>query len=219
MKRVYITTSFLIALAVFAACRHEEPVDLETVKGPEMPDQEIWNSRVKMTHKGDLSAVIHFGHMKRYSKKSLMLFDQGIDIDFYREDGEVGSQLVSDAGEYNQETKNVRAVGNVAVESDSGMTLYTQELFYYQDSERILSQVDVMVCTEEGDTLYGRGFESDAQMTQWEIKSPYDGVAHKGIDLSFEPFEKKEQTDSVAQDSTVAADSTVAVDSLDFSGP
>ena len=215
-----VIIAFLLMISLWpAACFHEEPVESDASKAPEMPDQEIWDSKVKMTNKGDLSAIIHFGHMSRYTKKSLMLFDQGIDIDFYNDKGVVGSQLISEAGEYSQDTKNVRATGNVAVESDSGLTLYTQELFYYQDSDRILSNVDVMVCTVEGDTLYGRGFESDTQMNNWEIKQPYDGVAHKSVDLSFERFQKKAEADSAVMDSTIAVDSLSVPESQDAVQP
>ena len=115
------------------ACHHQDPVDVDTSNQPEMPDQEIWNSRVKMTNKGDLSAIIHFGRMRRYMRNSVMLFDQRIDIDFYKDNGEIGSRLAADAGEYHQDTENVKAIGNVSVESDSGLTLYTQELYYYQE--------------------------------------------------------------------------------------
>ncbi len=204
---------------VLTACQHQDPVDVDASNQPEMPDQEIWNSMVKMTNKGKLSAIIHFGHMSRYMKKSMMLFDQKIDIDFYNDDGEIGSQLKSDAGEYDQDTKNVKAVGNVAVESDSGLTLYTQELYYYQDSDKILSKVNVKVTTAGGDTLYGKGFESDAQMNHWEIKEPYDGVAHKSVDLSLEQFKKADKADSSVVDSIAVPDSLSRPDTTSAATP
>ncbi len=213
-----ILTLLAAALWLFS-CTHEDPVDVESSKAVEMPDQEIWDSEVKITNKGNLEAIIHFGHMSRYIKKSLTLFDQGVDIDFYKEDGEVGSELTSEAGEYDEDTKNVKAIGNVVVESDSGFTLYTQELYYYQDSDKIMSNVDVMVSTRDGDTLYGKGFESDAQMNFWEIKEPYDGVAHKGVDLSLDRFQKKEKQDSALIYSTSIADSLNVTDSADVEQP
>lgn len=215
-------TKFALLMLVLGlmACHQQEPVNAANVSNhPEMPDQEIWNSKVKMTNKGDLSAIIHFGHMSRYMKKSMMLFDQKIDIDFYRDNGEIGSQLKSDAGEYYQDTKNVKAIGNVAVESDSGLTLYTQELYYYQDSDKILSTVDVKVVTDSGDTLYGKGFESDAQMNHWEIKEPYDGMAHKSVDLSLDQFKKTDRVDSSAADSTTVVDSLIVPDSTNAAQP
>ena len=207
MKNICKITPFVLISILLFACSHEEPTDATPEDAPEMPDQEMWHSDVKMTNKGELSAIIHFGHMSRYMKKSLTLFNEGVNIDFYKENNVIGSQLVSEAGQFNQDSKNVKATGNVVVESDSGLTLYTQELYYYQKSDRILSNVDVMVCTANGDTLYGRGFESDTQMNNWKIISPYDGVAHKSVDLSLERFEKNELPDTLEIDTTNAADS------------
>ena len=131
----------------------------------------------------------------------------------------IGSQLASEAGQFNQDSKNVKATGNVVVESDSGLTLYTQELYYYQKTDRILSNVDVMVCTANGDTLYGRGFEADTQMNNWKIIAPYDGVAHKSVDLSLERFEKNELPDASEIDTTNAADSLLVPALLDAAQP
>ena len=112
--------------------------------------------------------------------------------------------------------ENVKAIGHVVVVSDSGITLYTDELFYYRDSDRIISNTRVKVETKEGHILHGVGFESDAQMDFWEIRNPHDGVAPQGVDLSMDRFEKKEVPDSVLADSTAEIKATDDVKSAEM---
>ncbi len=57
------------------------------------------------------------------------------------------------------------------VVSDSGETLFTEELLWNNKLQKIISEVDVMITTET-DTLYGIGFESDAGLSSWTIKKP-----------------------------------------------
>ncbi|MBN1560621.1 LPS export ABC transporter periplasmic protein LptC [candidate division KSB1 bacterium] len=201
-------------------CRRDDSTAFQTGEARKLPDQEIWDFKATTTTNGKLEAVIRAGHMQRFSKESRMLFDDGIHVDFYDEKGKHASVLTAMSGEYDVETENVKAMGNVVVVSDSGITLYTDELYYYRDSDRIVSNKNVKVETEEGHVLHGVGFESDAQMRLWEIRQPYDGVA-PGVDLSMERFEKKPRPDSLRADATadsmnvMSADlDTTAVDTL-----
>jgi len=68
--------------------------------------------------------------------------------------------------------------------------------------------VDVALISDKGDTLYGRGFESDTQMRNWRIKQ-LSGASHARIDISGERFKRRPafRPDSSA---VRAADSTGA---------
>lgn len=208
MKK-YLYTIFFIALFVIHCSRDERTV-LDKTEAKKMPDQEIWDFEAKSTTNGKLEAFIQAGHMQRFSKESRMIFDEGIHVDFYDDRGEHASVLTADRGEYDMQTENVKASGNVVVVSDSGITLYTEELFYYRETDRILSNTHVKVATREGHILHGVGFESDAQMEFWEIRQPYDGLAPRGVDLSLDRFERKHKADSASADS--AASDTAQLD-------
>jgi hypothetical protein len=45
-------------------------------------------------------------------------------------------------------------------------------LVWDSKEELIYTEVNVMLTTEEGDTLYGVGFESDIAMENWRILKP-----------------------------------------------
>ncbi len=66
----------------------------------------------------------------------------------------------------------MRALHNVIVESDSGITLFTDTLSWDHDAELIYTDDSVMITTKQNDTLYGVGFESDLLMNSWRILNP-----------------------------------------------
>jgi len=168
-----------------------------------IPDQQMWNSTVVVTTRGRLDARVKYGHMARFSEKKMALFDDGIMVDFYNENGEHASTLTADRGQLDEEDNDVKAMGNVIVRSDSGVTLFTEEISYLQQQDRIVSQVDVKIATSNGDTLYGVGFESDPQLKAWSIQRVF-GRAHKGVDLSTDRWQRGPAADSLTADSLTA---------------
>jgi LPS export ABC transporter protein LptC len=203
-KLIYI----LLFFGLFYGCDKRNSAPVEIRQKVDLPDQEIWNFKITATDKGKRQAVINAGHMRRFANRSLALFDEGVHIDFYDEQGKTASVLTAKGGELDENTTNVKVIGNVVVVSDSGFTLNTEELFYYKDRGRILSNVQVMVTTEQGDTLRGVGFESDTQMNGWSIKQPYDGVAHKSADLSLNRRSRLAAVDSSGAQTAAPVDSS-----------
>lgn len=180
----------LAFLFLAAACHEERATDLAGGEEAEVPDQEGWNSRVSATKNGRPEAIINYGHMMRFLNRKKVHFDEGVAVDFYDIHGRKRTQLTADAGELNETTNDIMASGNVVVVSDTGVTVYTEQLGYRQSSGKIYSQVDVMLISAKGDTLYGTGFESDTALRQWQIKN-LAGTSHARLDLSGERFKKR----------------------------
>lgn len=209
--RKYFLVTLILVVCSQLGCHRDKPTDstLQS-QADEFPDQEGWNSTIVSTNKGQVDAIIEYGHMARYLKKQIVHFDEGVIVDFYDTEGSHTSKLTAAGGVMNEKTNDVEAVGNVVVVSDSGVTLYTERLQWSQKTEKIISDVDVMITTEKGDTLYGNGFESDPELTEWTIKHLH-GTAHRSVDLSTEKW-KKVKKDSVTaealSDSLISKDST-----------
>ena len=70
------------------------------------------------------------------------------------------------------------AIGDVIVLSDSGVTLFTDTLSWDNHREKVYTDDRVIFITEEQDTLYGIGFESDVELDNWKILKP-TGVFHE----------------------------------------
>ncbi|OGB98769.1 LPS export ABC transporter periplasmic protein LptC [candidate division KSB1 bacterium RBG_16_48_16] len=188
-----IKISFALILLFFCLmCSNDQSTlsgdDKEKI---ESADQEGWNSVVKATQNGQLRAQIQYGHMSRFSQKKLVKFDEDITIYFYNEAGEKSSELTAESGQLDENTNNMSAFGHVVVASDSGLTLYTEKLSYNDRQDKIYTDIDIMVTTPEGDTLYGTGFESDPRLINYTITRLH-GVSNKSVDLSTERFKKKD---------------------------
>ena len=108
--------------------------------------------------------------MKNGNEDALLTGD--VKADFYNDLGEHVSILYSDSAKINQRTNNLWASGNVHVESDSGFTLYANTILWDNQYKIIESKDSVMFTTTQGDTMYGVGFESDMDLTEWKIYKP-----------------------------------------------
>jgi len=129
------------------------------------------------------------GNSKIVSARSQYLIKNGdtdallkgeVSADFFNEDGDHVSILYSDSARINQRTNNLRAMGNVRVVSDSGYTLSANTILWDNQYKLIESEDSVMFTTTEEDTMYGIGFESDMDLSQWKIFKPH-GVSRKGF--------------------------------------
>ena len=73
----------------------------------------------------------------------------------------------------------MKAIGNVVAVSDSGITLFSDNLIWDSKGERLHTKEEIMITTPEADTLYGVGFESDSDLKNWKIINP-SGVPGQG---------------------------------------
>ena len=182
----------ILLLSIF--CRRQEPVKAEQQPVQKYPDQEGWKSMVTSTINGRVEAIVHYGHMARFNESRLALFDEGVRVEFFDEHGRARSVLTADRGELREASNDISASGRVMVVSDT-LTLWTEELRYEQETEKIRSDVEVRFVTLTGDTLFGSGFESDSRLRNYHIRNLH-GLAHRRVDLSLDRFQKPASADS-----------------------
>lgn len=136
------------------------------------PDQESWDATILITKEANTIGYLKAGKIEKYSKKNITLLKENIKIDFYNNEGEHTSVLTSEGGKVFDINQDMVAYGNVVVISDSGMTLYTDTLRWENKKQKIISEVPIMITTEEGDTLYGDSFISDPNLRNREVINP-----------------------------------------------
>lgn len=185
----------LAGFLIFAGCQKKQENTVANFE--EFPDQEGWSSTVTTTKNGIVGAIIQYGHMQQFKKKKVIEFDNGIVIDFFDAEGEHTSKLTSVNGRLNEATNDIEAFGNVAVISDTGITLQTERLRWDNNIEKIVSNDFVTIITAEQDTFYGKGFESDQNLQNWRIIS-FSGKSSRGLNLNYEINKKKQTGDSTA---------------------
>lgn len=162
----------IIAINFFISCNtpvvnennYEELVD--------HPDHESWDVRITITNAGIKRAYIEADYLEQYNDKHFISLEKNVKIDFYDADEKRISSLSADKAEINERTNFLRAINNIIVESDSGVTLFTDTLSWDNARELIFTEDSVMITTETNDTLYGIGFESDVNMERWKILKP-----------------------------------------------
>ena len=138
----------------------------------EKPDQRSWNVDISISHLGKLQANIRADYLEQYSEKSSIFLENNVHIDFYNNDEKLITSVFADKARINEKINFLQATDNIIVQSDSGVTLFTDTLTWDNEREVIFTEDSVMITTEANDTLYGIGFQSDINMEQWKILKP-----------------------------------------------
>jgi LPS export ABC transporter protein LptC len=188
--RLFVGLFFLIS-ASWACFRSQPEQGAVPETDQRVPDQESWNSVIETMEMNRLTAKIWYGHMAKYQDEGVYEFDQNIRVEFFDERGRRSSWLTAQRGKLWDETRRMEAWGNVVAHSDSAnITLFTEHLIWDDQRKKILSDVFVTLTTDQ-DTLYGVGFESEADLTRWYIKKPR-GYTRRPIDVELEPGKSKQ---------------------------
>jgi len=145
------------------------------------PDAESWDAIITLTNEGAKRAVIRAGHLENYDERQYILLDQNVDADFFNAEEEYTTNLKSKIAEIEEDRDYMIAIGDVVVVSDSGVTLFTDTLSWDNVREKVFTDDRVVFITEDQDTLYGIGFESDVELNNWKILKP-TGVFHEDED-------------------------------------
>ncbi len=180
MIRTIIKNHAYLILIILVGCSETENIN-EGISREGLPEQESWNTTIILTRQGSKQAIINAGHLQKYSERQFTILDDSVTVDFFDPDEVHTSLLISDLAEIDQKSDYMRAIGNVVVISDSGVTLFTDTLDWDAVNEYVYTDDSVMITTEASDTLYGVGFESDASLDHWKITQP-TGVTERGMD-------------------------------------
>lgn len=193
-----------LQLVIVIHCGHNEKETIKVIQETDKyPTQEGWNSELYISKAGHPQAIVHYGHMTKYETPKVVYFDEGVEVDFYDEAGNHTSNLTSERGEYHEKSEDVVGIGNVVVVSDSGVTLMTEVIKWDNSREKILSDTMVTIITEEQDTLYGKGLESDPDLGHWVILKPW-GISQRRIEIENleESFQGSDASDKADMDTT-----------------
>ncbi|MBN1407282.1 MAG: LPS export ABC transporter periplasmic protein LptC [Calditrichaceae bacterium] len=173
--------NLLLAMLIFGCVTDDRESSVPN-SAEDYPDQESWNATILITKEAHTVGHLKAGKIEKYSKKNITLLKENIKIDFYNNEGRHTSMLTSEGGKVFDNNQDMLAYGNVVVISDSGMTLYTDTLKWDNKKQKIISEVPIMITTEEGDTLYGDSFISDPNLRNREIINPH-GKSVKSINI------------------------------------
>tara|TARA_B100000424_G_scaffold171509_1_gene132177 strand:+ start:548 stop:1081 length:534 start_codon:yes stop_codon:yes gene_type:complete len=161
-----------IFIIIFAIACSEKTDHNQLGKGEDYPDQESWGVTIILTDSSIERARVQSGHLEKYNEAQYIMLDQIVKVDFFDKNQNHVAVLNSVKAEVNEKTNDMKAIGDVVAISDSGITLYTDTLFWNAKKEQMHSKDSVVITTLEKDTLYGIGFESDSDLQNWKILRP-----------------------------------------------
>ena len=175
MKNVFWSVVFIF---ISAGCSDRSD-EAQLAKGIDYPDQESWGATIILTDSSIERARIKSGHLEKYNQEQHIMLDDRVKVDFFDKKQAHVAVLNSLRAEVDQKTNNMKAIGDVIAVSDSGITLYTDTLYWNAKIEQMSTVDSVMITTLDNDTLYGVGFESDSDLQNWKILKP-SGVTDRG---------------------------------------
>ncbi len=194
----YVVAGLLIFAAL--SCTKLENAPPAEPGADEQPEQELFDATIHFFQNDLLSAKLQSGRIRKYAKKSTVLLDSGVVMDFFNPQGQHTTRLTSDSGRADESKNDMVAMGHVVARSDSGQMLETTKLRWENRTRKIISDDSVRLTTE-ADTIYGIGFIADENLKNWEIKRPYG--------RTFREFERREPRPYLAPPDSAASQDTL----------
>ncbi|MFI3304081.1 MAG: LPS export ABC transporter periplasmic protein LptC [Rikenellaceae bacterium] len=133
------------------------------------------NLTVVMSENGRPSYIFDASLVEGYTlaKEPYREFREGIAIETFTDDSlaQRDSRLTANYAIYYENRRLWETRGNVEVKKSDGKELYSEQLFWNAQTQRIYSNVDTkIVDTQSGDVYMGEGFESDEAMEEWSFR-------------------------------------------------
>ncbi len=135
-----------------------------------LPDQISWDVKVNFIDSSFTKAVLTATKALIYEKRKETLLDSGLKVIFYSsKTGERASVLTADSAKIDDTTKDMMAMGNVVVISDSNQTTLKTNLLMWKNSAEKLYSTEFVQISSPNEKLQGWGFESDLNLTNYKI--------------------------------------------------
>ena len=119
-----------------------------------------------------LKMVMKAGKMLTYDKnvkEPFTLLPDGLTMGFYSKDEKLEATLTANYGIHYPQRKRMEVKYNVVVVNKNGETLNTEHLIWDEVTKKIHSDVFVKITTGK-EIIMGKGFESNEDLTQYQIK-------------------------------------------------
>jgi len=171
-----------ICLVLLFSCS-EDKKEVKTIfaidEVKDSPDQISYDFSVYFMDSSIVKAYLKADRARIYEKQKETKLDSHVVVDFYsKENGKKVSNLRADSVTIDDATKNMIAMGNVVVVSDSNKTtVRTSILEWHNDTRKLTSNQYVKIISPDQE-IEGIGFESDETLKNYTIYK-VKGVKYK----------------------------------------
>ncbi|MFA7325349.1 MAG: LPS export ABC transporter periplasmic protein LptC [Candidatus Kapaibacterium sp.] len=143
------------------------------------PDQISYDFSVYFMDSSLVKAYLKADRARIYEKQKETKLDSHVVVDFYsKENGKKVSYLKADSVTIDDATKNMIAMGNVVVVSDSNKTTVRTSILEWNNETRKLTSDKYVKIVSPDQEIEGIGFESDETLKNYTIYK-VKGVKYK----------------------------------------
>ena len=163
----------IFSILFLISCSKNDTID-EISK--DVHDQLSTNVEITLTKKGNITATIDSEILKKNNQSLQLELYNDVNVNLFDENFEHKSLIKSQSAIVNEKENRMKAYGNVVVISNDGKILMTDSLSWDNNSDKIYTNANLEFITSDTDTLYGTGFESNIDLTDWNILKPRGSV-------------------------------------------
>ena len=163
----------IFSILFLISCSENDTID-EISK--DVHDQLSTNVEITLTKKGNITATINSEILKKNNQSLQLELYNNVNVNLFDENFEHKSLIKSQSAMVNEKENRMKAYGNVVVISSDGNILMTDSLSWDNNSDKIYTNANLEFITSDTDTLYGTGFESNIDLTDWNILKPRGSI-------------------------------------------
>jgi LPS export ABC transporter protein LptC len=174
-SRIFVRIILPITLTFFSAvtivCNDQE--DKESL-GEGVPRIILEQFSLTETRQGERIWVLEAVHARVFDE---LIHVDSIVVHFYNKEGEEFSIMRAPGGILNTRTHNVLVGDSVEVFTNDSIQLYTDSLFWMNDSELIVTNRPVKIVKADSTVIEGNGLRADPYLEKIEILGTAQGIS------------------------------------------
>jgi LPS export ABC transporter protein LptC len=164
---------YILFLFILTSCSRSYETETSV---NDVHDQLSVDVEITLTEKGNIKALIKSKLLERNDNNLELKLTDNVNVDLY-DDNYQHSSLITSNYAFVSETENkINAFGDVIVAADNGQQLWTDSLLWDNKADKIFTNASLTFISGNLDTLYGTGFESNIDLTNWKITKPRGSI-------------------------------------------
>ena len=164
---------YLLLFFILISCSRSYQTDTSV---EDIHDQLSTDVEITLTEQGNIKALIKSRLLERNNENLELKLTDNVNVDLY-DDNYKHTSLITSNYAFVSETENrMDAFGDVVVAADNGQKLLTDSLLWDNKADKISTDATLTFISGNFDTLYGTGFESNIDLTDWKITKPRGSI-------------------------------------------
>ena len=165
----YYLILFFILISCSRSYQVEELLD-------DIYDQLSVDVEITLTEQGNIKAIIKSKFLERNNENLELRLTDEVNVDLYDDSYQHTSLITSNYAFVSEQENKINAFGDVVVAADNGQQLWTDSLLWDNKADKIFTDASLTFISGNFDTLYGTGFESNIDLTNWKITKPRGSI-------------------------------------------